>query len=166
MDSAFWGLIGAIIGAGASVVTTIVTNKNARLIHKQGVDFDRQEAHKEFQRNTYLKLQEVLLDGMRLVRLAHISDLKNYHKTSTWGASLLGEELDENLRIFFRESSILRERLTDSKAREIINNLTSDMRSPLLAKSLLEAEEKLKILGTTFDESIASLGANLREYLK
>lgn len=81
MDPLTWGfigtLIGTVVGASASIFTTII---NARTVSKNQNKLEiykREEIFREFQRDNYLKIQESTYKAHRLVSLLHVQDMQN-----------------------------------------------------------------------------------------
>jgi len=69
---AIWGLIGALIGALASIATTWITTCNASTQQIASAEYARSEQNRAFQRETLLELQMAVSDLMRLVSRAQL----------------------------------------------------------------------------------------------
>nr|WP_319510831.1 hypothetical protein [uncultured Draconibacterium sp.] len=167
MNPESWGfigtLVGAIVGASVSILTTRINNKNAIQIQKDIDRNARKEKFREFQRNNFLELQEKLSYAMRLVTKAYFEDLENYRKSNNWKSSFLSPELDEEIGNCFRELSIKTERIDEKEIREEIINLRKMMTDLLMERTYEIVEQKLKILSDTFAQVMPKLGKALRE---
>lgn len=167
MDSITWGfigtLIGTIVGASASIITTKINNKNAIRIQDRTEKNEREERFRQFQRDNFFELQNKLTHGMRLVSNAYVEDLKNYKATNDWISSNLSSELNNEIADCFREVSILTERVDDDKLRDEIAQLRRKMTECLLANSFDSAIEKMANLTLIFDQKMPKLGAALRK---
>ena len=166
MDPVTWGfigtLIGTIVGASASIITTKINNKNAVRI-QEGIERNtREERFRKFQRDNFLELQEKLSDGMRLITKAFVVDLEHYKNTNDWASSALGSHLDNEIADCFREVSIRTERIDDDKLRDEVRQFRKKMTQCLIAKSYESANERMADLTKRFDEKMPKLGAALR----
>lgn len=167
MSPESWGfigtLVGAIVGASASILTTRINSKNAIRIQENIDRNARKERYREFQRNNLLELQEKLAYAMRLVTKAYLEDLDNYKKTKKWKSSILSASLDEEIGNCFRELSIKTERIAENEIRDEIINLRK-MMSDLLMGSTYEMVEQNQItLANTFGQVMPKLGNVLRD---
>lgn len=167
MSPESWGfigtLVGAIVGASASILTTMINSKNAIRIQEDIERNARKERYREFQRNNLIELQEKLAYGMRLVTKAYFEDLDNYKKSNNWRSSLLSTELDEEMGNCFRELSIKTERVDENELRYEIINLRKMMTDFLMERTYEIVEKKQLILVDTFGKVMPKLGTVLRE---
>ena len=161
MELAIWGFIGTLVGALASIVTTLLTNWNTSKIKKAEKEAKREECSKAFQRKTILELQDELTDYMRLFFLAHFEHLDSCSKVGRWGSEL-SSDLDEKLRISNSKTSMLIERVSDDDLRETLKNLKSIATSCLLANSKEEAEKYRNKASDSFEQCSVKLGTVLR----
>jgi len=167
MSPEIWGftgaLVGAIVGASASILTTRINSKNAIRIQENIDKNARKERYREFQRNNLLELQEKLIYAMRLVTKAYFEDLDNYKKTKKWKSSHLTTSLDEEIGNCFRELFIKTERIAENEIRDEIIRLIK-MMSDLLMGSTYEIVEQNQItLANTFEHVMPKLGKVLRD---
>ncbi|OXA93799.1 hypothetical protein [Flavobacterium hercynium] len=62
MDPLTWGfigtLIGTVVGASATILTTIINTRNVSRKQNKLEIYKRQEIFREFQRDNYLKIQK------------------------------------------------------------------------------------------------------------
>jgi len=167
MSPESWGfigtLLGAIVGASASILTTRINSKNAIRIQENVERNARNERYREFQRNNLLELQEKLAYAMRLVTKAYIDDVDNYEKSNNWKSSLLSPALDEEIGNCFRELSIKTERIGENEIRDEIINLRKRMTDSLMEKTYKIAEQKQITLANTFGQLMPKLGKVLRD---
>ncbi len=84
MDPLTWGfigtIIGAMVGASASIITTLINVQNSIKNQTNLEKYKRQEVFREFQRNNYLKIQEIFPSALRFAFKLHSIDVKNYYK--------------------------------------------------------------------------------------
>ena len=57
-------ILGTIVGASSSIITTVITAKNSSKIQRELDKYTREENFREFQRNNYLKLQDQINSPM------------------------------------------------------------------------------------------------------
>lgn len=167
MEPITWGFIGTIVGtvagASASILTTVIAERNRRSIRRDDATYARAERAQEFQCNNLLKVQDVLSSTMRLVFRAHLEDMHQYrNRLSESEPPMLSGNLDNEIRLSNRELSILSERIADDLLRENIKLLRARMSAVLVAKRAEESESALKALSYAFDESMAKIGIVLR----
>lgn len=166
MDSAIWGfigtIVGAIIGASASILTTIINGRKSVQLQKERDNFERLERSREFQRNTLLELQDSLLQNLRLIARAHLEDLASYRQNDGVRNNLLSAELNQDIMLSNRKNAILTERISDDELRNNLKKLRQDMNDVLLAKSENESLNKLQIVSSNFEKFMEELGVVLR----
>ena len=167
MNPESWGfigtIIGAIVGASASIITTRINSKNAIRIQEDIERNARHERYREFQRNNLLELQEKLTFGMRLMSEAYLEDLKNYKKSNKWKSSLLAYEFDQEIANSFREISLKAERVANDELRNEIIKMRDIMADFGMEKTREDAEQKQIILINKFRNLMPQLGKILRE---
>ena len=76
MDAAIWGLIGTVVGAAASIVTTWLATRTSYRLQQDKLREERAKRASAFQRQTLIELQEEFHDALRLINRAHIEDLR------------------------------------------------------------------------------------------
>jgi gas vesicle protein len=166
MDSITLGfigtLIGTIVGVSASIITTVINNKNAIRIQDKIEKNNREERFSQFQRDNFFQLQEKLTYAMRLIAKAYVEDLKNFKETNNWISSNLTPDLNNEIADCFREISILIERIGDEKLRIEIALFRRKMTECLIAQSFESANEEMAELTRMFDEKMPKLGTALR----
>jgi len=166
MDSAIWGfigtIVGAIVGASASILTTIINGRKSAQLQKERDNFERLERSREFQRNTLLELQDSLSQNLRLIGRAHLEDVASYRQNDGVRSNLLSAELNQDIMLSNRKNAILTERISDDELRNNLKKLRQDMTDVLFAKSENESRNKLQIVSTNFEKFMGKLGVVLR----
>ncbi len=167
MEPVAWGfigtLVGAIVGASASIITTTITERNSRILQQDASSIERKEKSREFQRSNLLDLQEALSHGMRLVTRAHLESIRYFRSHGEDGQlPLLTEELDQELLISNRTLAILSERIADDLLREGIKKLRREMTNAVMARSETESDAALERASFMFGETMEDLGVVLR----
>ena len=157
-------LLGAIVGASASIITTLITGWNSRKLTQDADSLERKERSREFQRNNLLELQDVLLDGMRLTGRAHIEAIKSFKGGAIEGRMPpISEELDQKLLESSRRLAMLTERIADDSLRESINILRGNMVDVQVATTEAESDTTLQDAISMFENTMKQLGVILRE---
>ena len=163
-----WGfigvLIGAFIGASASIITTIISNRNAIKIQSKLEKNKRELLFREFQRETLLKIQEKISEGLRVVGKVHIEDVDNFRKTNKWGQGLLDTDLDNKIANIYRELLYLKERIQKEGLRNEIKEVVGLMNSVLYSRSKIESEQGIINLIEKQETLSENVGKELREY--
>jgi hypothetical protein len=168
LDAASWGfigtLIGAIVGASASVLTTSINSRNAVQLHKANNDLDRAERARAFQRETLLGTQEVLQASMRLMARAHIADTEAFRLTGQWGRNMLGDDLNESILLANQKMTALVERISDDSLRNTLKDLHGEISSVSQSDSRDEANIAFYQVGPAFQDAMTQLGTALRTF--
>tara|TARA_B100001245_G_C22706235_1_gene343886 strand:+ start:203 stop:697 length:495 start_codon:yes stop_codon:yes gene_type:complete len=162
MENAIWGLIGTIIGALTSILTTYLNSKNSLKIQTELEKSKREEKQSDFQKQNLLNLQELLYKNIRLFSKAHLKDLENYTKNNRWTDSRLSEELDESLGNSVREIWIYIERIEDEKFRNEAKEYARNFGAVMMAKEKDEAEFANRKMLENFISLMEELGKTLR----
>jgi hypothetical protein len=167
MNSAIWAFIGTFIGAilvtVSSVITTLISTRNSTKNHTILEKYKRDELFREFQRNNYLELQDILSKTLRLVSLFFLEDIKNHKITGEWQKSLVDNELDTNLMISFRDLSILSERVQNDNLRAKLKQVIMKMGKVSKTESLFESKKMMTELNNDFGNIMNDLGIELRK---
>lgn len=143
MDAALWGLIGTVVGALSSIVTTWLSAKSGSAQQEARASTERLHKAMEFQRVTVLELQEALHDALRLLTRAYLEDVASSRAGKPWSEAMLGEQLNEDLRLSFRRVSILVERVSNDSLRQEVKTLMTIAQLALHARSEKDAEFEL-----------------------
>lgn len=140
MEAAAWGFVGTLVGALASIGTSWIANRNARLLQSAKLQDDRAERAKAFQRETLIALQDNVLDVLRLYVRAHIELVESNRESGQWRQSMLSQEVNEGLLSANRRVAVLVERVSDESVRAKVRALQSLASDGVLAQSADAAE--------------------------
>lgn len=166
MDPQTWGFIGALIGtvvgASASIITTVINARNVSRNQNKLEIYKRQEIFREFQRDNYLKIQENIHKAFRLVSLLHIQDMQNLKNTGKWQEGPLDSANDLELMYTFRDLVMQLERIQNEKVREEIRELLGKMSKVSITSDLEESKRLLKEINLDFTNAMKILGTELR----
>jgi len=167
MEAATWGFIGtvlgAVVGASASILTTLISGRNSARLQEKADTLQRLERAREFQRNNLLELQDSLSQQMRMIGRAHLEDVEYFRKSGSGERSnLLSVELDQELMLSSRRVAILTERIYDDSLRDNLKELRQNMTNVLMAKSKNESREMLQQASDRFEQFMEQLGVVLR----
>jgi gas vesicle protein len=168
MDPITWGfigtLIGTIVGASASIITTIINAKNLTKNQRNLENYKRKENFREFQRNNYLNVQEIFPRVMRLASLILLEDMKNYKKTGEWQKSSIDHENDNNLMMELRKLNIHIERIQNENLREELKRFIVKVSSVSMTSNLAKSNAIMAELASKdYDRIMVSLGKELRK---
>lgn len=161
MEAMTWGFIGTIIGAIASIATTIITNWSSYLIVRQTKDYERKEIANTFQRQTIIELQVELLEYIRSCYQVYLYDCNQFKKTGVWGGKL-PEDLNTKNRELSAKTSILIQRISNNELRDNLLVLKDSCARCSLSKEKSEADELYDILSEGYQKSNELLGMELR----
>jgi hypothetical protein len=140
VDAALWGFLGAIIGAGASIATSWISNRHEIMRQMQVDSLERIERARAFQRDNLLELQQTIQDAMRFsARIMH-EDAMAFKQSGEWGATLLGEEISEGSRASNARLMALTVRVADDEVRNAISSLRGLLTNCQLAESKEQAD--------------------------
>jgi len=162
MEAALWGFVGTVVGALASMITTILSTRNSSWLHKQAVEQEKEERRRAFQRETLIELQDVIHDLMRLITQGHLEDVRAHQAGKAWKGNLLSEDVSNGQRLARRRLVILIERIADDELRDNLKLVNSELCNSLFATSPMEAEEHLQIATGNIVNSMEHIGKVLR----
>ena len=167
MGAASWGFIGtvlgAVVGASASILTTLISGRNSARLQEKADTLQRLERAREFQRNNLLELQDSLFQQMRMIGRAHLEDIEYFRKSESGERSnFLSEELNQELMLSNRKVAILTERISDDSLRNNLKELRRKMTNVLMARSENESREMLQQASDHFELFMGQLGVVLR----
>ncbi|RBO12862.1 hypothetical protein DSL61_18720 [Vibrio cholerae] len=153
-------MIGTIIGALASITTTVIASWNMNNLSNKAKEYEREEIAKEFQRQTILELQVELLEYFRSCAQIYKNDEIDFEKTGKWGNSML--DLVNKNRELSAKTSILIQRVADHELRAKLNLFKDSCDKCLRAKDQTEAEKNLMVSSAIYQELIELIGKVLR----
>lgn len=163
MDPLTWGfigtLIGTVVGASASIVTTIINSRNVSKNQNKLEIYKRQEIFREFQRDNYLKIQENIYKALGIINLMHIQGMQKLDDTGEWHEESPNSENYNELMAVIRDLMMYLERIENEKLRGEIRVILGKMTTvsstsgwrqsiDLLAQITFAANDAMKILGT------------------
>lgn len=138
MEAITWGFVGTLVGAAASIATTVITSWNTLRISQNSKAQDREESARAFQRETLLELQIEILNLLRASYQAYSADRQSFKDTGQWGA-LLPESLNEKLLELNAKTSILIQRVSSDELREKLTELKAYVTKCNLAENEYDA---------------------------
>jgi hypothetical protein len=167
MDPATYGfigaLVGAIVGASASIGTTFISSWNSSRLQMKADNFQRIERARIFQRDTLLKIQESIQDAMRNAGQMHHQDVLAHREGGVWQKSLLGEELNNKVLNVNRELSLLTERVSNDELRDNIKLFRNKLSDCLFTASEDKGGFKFKQATDSWTPLMEHIGKVLRE---
>ena len=162
MEAAIWGFVGTLVGALASIGTTLLSSRQASKLQASASSLARAESHRAFQRDTLLELQEALHDLMRLIAQGNIEDRLAFRNTGVWGKQPLTAEVNEGQRLAHRRFAILVQRVADDTLRTDLKALHQSLSGASLASSADQAEFKLRTSSEQATHTLEHIGNALR----
>lgn len=166
MDDSIWGfigvIVGAIIGASASIVTTILSSNNAVRLQQNSDSQERMERARAFQRETLITIQDCFNDTLHLMMKIYLTDVDANNKGAVWRKSPLNKDIDEKYRDINRNLLILSERIADDSLREELSFLQTKILKAYLVPSREEAETLVMSVCSQSDPFLKHVGNVLR----
>jgi len=167
MEPLTWGfigtLIGTIVGASTSIITTYINNKNSLKIQKVQENFKRESSFREFQRENYLKLQETFHKTFRLVSLINLEDVKAFKKTGKWQEPGINLENDQNLTSSIRDLIFYEQRIENDQLRGELKKIRMKLSKVNNSLDMSESNDiLLDLMLNDFDKLMTDLGTELR----
>lgn len=166
MDNSILGFIGviagAIIGASASIVTTILTSNNSVRLQRDTDALERMERARSFQRDTLLAVQDTLNEALRLMVQAHLEDLDAHRKGVVWGRNDLSTDIAEKKMVTNQKLAALTERIADNSLRNELKALRSNIDTSSFSTSQDAAKNSLHNTVIQAEKLMEKLGLLLR----
>lgn len=171
MEPLTWGfigtLVGAIVGASASIVTTVINTKNTHSLQQKADLAKKEDRLKEFQCNNLMQLQDELSSNARHVFQVHLSDITYYRQNPDSNKKpLLPKDLDASIRESNQRLSILTERVEDDTLRDNINNYRNFLTKVTLASSEDESDYAMDLAFQNLPKLMESFGVHIRNLYK
>lgn len=139
MNPESWGfigtLVGAVVGASTSIITTRLNSKNAIIIQNEVDKNLRNERFREFQRGNYLQLQEKLAISTRLIVKCFDEEEKHFRKSKEWRTNLIDRELDEQISESLRQLLLLTVRIENNELRYKLEQIRIKMVECVLSET-------------------------------
>lgn len=162
--SAVWGFLGALVGAGVSILTTMINNAHGSKIETTRAREIRIEAAKEFQKTTLLEIQDCLAATTH--SLSNIYVLVQARERQHAQDQSIEASHREALNDRLNRISILVERVIDKNVRILIYEFLSEIANGITNNN----PEAFKILyqehGNRMAKVMTSIGSTLRSYLE
>ncbi len=167
MDALSWGfvgtVIGAVVGASASIITTIINTKNTHSLQRKADVVKREQRYREFQSENLMILQEELSSNMRLTFEAHLSDLKYFKQNpSSDDMPYLPESLNKKIRESNQKLAIVTERVANDELRYKIQKVRQLLFEVTTASSEAESYGSINIAGAEMQNLMSDLGVHIR----
>ena len=162
MEAAAWGLIGTLVGAAASIITTYLTNQNAAQLQADARETERVERAKAFQRETLLELQDAFHDAIRVIAVAHLADVRSSRDGGIWGKNMLPEPLAEDVRLANRKVMLFVERVADDSVRATVKSVMAEANNIGFCSSRKEAQALLDQVTFQGVDALGEIGETLR----
>lgn len=162
MDSAFWGLIGAVIGAAASILTTKINARNNIELQLKSEEQRRRNRATDFQRDNIIKIQETIYTYLRLNMEAYLQINEKTEAQNKVNA-MLDQELNSNLENHTRDLAILIERVKNKDLRHRLNLTKKKLSKISFAKTKEERYEHLIDAINYWDVTMELVGCELRK---
>ena len=164
MEPVTWGVIGTIIGAfvgaSASVLTSLIAAKSSRKSLLDIEAFKKMQLAKEFQAENLIKLQDLLHNQFKTVHEAHKMNEKSF--MSEGKESSFTVDINTDLLKFGLEINKLAERVKNDDFRANIKKNQEAIVIYLRAKSQTEEVKLFKIVSDGFNSINESVGYELR----
>ena len=154
-------LIGATVGAAASIITTVINNRNATKAQETTITNAQEKQFKSFQRENILELQELISYICRLITKAHLEDLRSY-KEIKWSEARISPNLDNDIEVSIRKLSVTLERIADDELRSEVLTFKRKVKENITAESYLESQNQFFSLIDCFNNIMPKLGKVLR----
>lgn len=167
MNPESWGfigtLVGAAVGATASILTTRINSKNAVRIQQDLEQNKRNERFREFQRDNLIKLQDEIANCINLMVKAHIEDLEYFKNNNDWQSTALSEELNKQLTQAIRQFSIIIERIDDDRLRGKLYDFRKSINKSLVSKNYDKSLSNINDISKSFNGLMQEIGEELRK---
>lgn len=168
MTALEWGFVGTltgtIVGAAASIATSLLNARNSAKLHKQTKAIEREERYRVFQREVIIELQDNLLELNRLYGDILSRDIMSFRKTGEWRKSKIGEDLSEGTAKLTRRIVVLIERIDNDELRADLKKLKEHFGNYHFTQTELAGQESLHQSTTNTINLLEKLGMELRTH--
>lgn len=162
MEAALWGFLGTLVGAGASIATSWINNRDETVRQQQADSLERIERARAFQRDNLLKLQQTLQDAMRFCARVLHEDRIAFRQSGEWGKALLSEEVSEGSRENNAKLMALTERVANDAVRAAVKSLQARLATYHTARSEAQAESVFNDATDAYLSLTERIGESLR----
>jgi hypothetical protein len=163
MDAFTWGLVGTLIGASASILTTVLTNFTSLNIWKNTKRQEREERARAFQRETLLELQVQMRDYVRSNYLVVQYDMKVYNETGEWLGKNIPADLDNKLLDLNSTTSLLIQRVSNDDLRLKLEELKKTVTKLMLSETQIIHERFNSKISVPYESLQRDIGKILRD---
>lgn len=157
MEAAFWGFLGTIVGATASIATTVLASRNAANLQLATAELEREEKARSFQRDALIELHAVVHDELKVAVRIHRENVDVYREKGTWGKQMLNDELDRQEQSVRGRAALLSVRISDDGLREHLKTFQTLLTQPVMTHDASVAER--------MHEDIISMGTEILEHI-
>lgn len=165
ISSGLAGLLGALIGAGASIWMSYINNNKSHDLQTDLEKLKRDNVSKDFQRETLIKVEEGLFAAVKLNNQIFLMFLFEYKdKEIDWSKPTIPEKISEDLRENFKTVRSNNERLINSVLREKIYLFQNQIsRSIDFQRNKQQVINELTKINNKYDIVIKMIGAEIRK---
>lgn len=164
MEAEVAGLLGALLGATASIATTFLSNRHAAALQAAADSDERQERAREFQRENLLACQDMMQVVGRLTAQVHHADAMAFKESGTpWNTHTLPHEIDQDLALNIRRFVVLIERVENDELRNELKALKAALVRVTFSTSSEAAESNLAVAMSANEKTMEHLGVILRK---
>lgn len=153
-------IIGALIGGGLSIYATHLSNKSNAKIQKELSILKRDLLADEFQKQSLVEVQEILISILRLEAKAYLDNKKSYRLSNKWDF-LYDSEDDEKLGELGRRLTILIERIRNEDLRSQLKEFKKTTALLFVSESEEEAFLVSKDMGDRYHNLNELIGTEL-----
>jgi len=159
---ALWGFLGTIVGAGASIATSWISNRNEITRQQQADSLERIERARAFQRENLLEVQHTIHDMMRFYNRMQHEDSIAFRQSGEWGKVQLSEEVNEGSRATNEKLAVLTVRISDDEVRDALKSFVTRIVKHHVAKTEEEADAIIMDATDAFIPLMELIGKTLR----
>ena len=159
-------LFGALIGAGVSIGTTMLSNRHADMVDERKRAADYKRKMEEQQIENYEKLQEAVLEYARGCVIEYIEIRDKYANGLTHAELRTDDERGELLRLSQVRYSILCDRVLSDNVRALAKDFNTAVDNmTLFARNYKELEAAFLEFGQATKALLDTIGIELRKLL-
>jgi hypothetical protein len=158
-------VLGAAIGGGASLLATWQQQRHSAAREEAASARERESRRRDFQRDTLLELQQVIVDFMRVYGRMEVVRRVAFNETGVWGNGPLPEDVNEGSRERLVRVYLLVERLDNADLRESVVEYARDLVQMSLCRDEREAQSIMTLAADRYPQIQHAVGQALRQYL-
>lgn len=160
-------IIGALVGASASILTTILTNREN--IHLTSITLmeKRKQKAREFEFNNYVDLQNLLIENARKTTQAYYYIKQYYTDGHTWKEALLPDDLSEATMVSGQRLLLNESRIGDDNLRHMVGSFRKkQMDVTIEARTAPELENAMREYIDYYSTLSEKVGNKVREFIQ